>query len=94
MSVFMLAACAAPRGPRMGEDARARVEAEFKKVDSDQDENLSRDEFTTGIPDLATHFDEIDLDGNQRVNLAELWNYVEWKRLAHAPEPRAGSRRR
>lgn len=96
LSAALLAACAAPREPRSGDGPglRQRVEAEFKKADKNGDEWLSREELAAGLPDLAGKFDDIDLDHNGRVNFAELWSYVEWRRVANAPPPQGGARRR
>jgi hypothetical protein len=75
----LLAGCAGhpQRAHDGGIYSRQALLARFKQADSNGDEQLTRDEMTRGMPELAPHFDEIDLDHNQLVNFAELWSYMQ-----------------
>ncbi|MGH8462332.1 MAG: EF-hand domain-containing protein [Stenotrophobium sp.] len=89
----LLSACAEqPHGDyASGNAMRAHLLARFKQADTNGDEQLTREEMTKGMPELAPHFDEIDLDHNQRVNFAELWSYMQLRAFA-ANDARAHSR--
>lgn len=74
----LLASCASHHPMELGGSAsRHALLARFKQADSNGDEQLTREEMTHGMPELAPHFDEIDLDHNQQVNFAELWSYMQ-----------------
>ncbi|MGH8506866.1 MAG: hypothetical protein ACRETM_13040 [Stenotrophobium sp.] len=75
----LLAGCASHRHREHAGEiySRQALLARFKQVDSNGDEQLTRDEMTRGMPELAAHFDDIDLDHNQLVNFAELWSYMQ-----------------
>ena len=83
-TVGLLAACG-PKRPVGNYNPRAFFEADSKKADTAQDEMLTRDEATLGMPSVGQHFDEIDLDKNDKLNFAEVWSYVQWRRVADTP---------
>ena len=79
----LLSACASRHSGNSGDGgARAQLMARFKLADTNGDEQLTREEMTKGMPELAKHFDEIDLDHNQLVNFAELWSYMQLRAFA------------
>ena len=49
----------------------SKLEAAFKKADTDNDGTLTRDE-AKALPRVAKHFDEIDTDKDGKVSLSEL----------------------
>lgn len=61
--------------------------ANFKKADSNGDEQLTREEMQAGLPQFFANFDEMDTDHNGRVNFAELWSYAQWRHMRQHPEP-------
>lgn len=74
--------CIGGRGP--DQDPRARALAEFRHADTNGDDELTREEMTKGLPQLAPHFDEMDQDHNGLVNFAELWSYLQFRSFAAA----------
>ena len=62
--------------------------ANFNKADSNNDEQLTREEMTAGLPQFAASFDEIDTDHNGKVNFAELWSFVQYRYVQRDPEHR------
>lgn len=89
LCVALLAAACAEQPRRAAPNSLYhRTLAEFQKADTDHDEQLTADEFKAGLPELAEHFDEIDTDGNGKVNFAELWSYVQYRYVRHQQPPR------
>jgi Ca2+-binding EF-hand superfamily protein len=54
------------------EQARARLEERFKAADANSDGQLSREEASTGAPQLYEHFEFVDANGDGQVSTAEL----------------------
>jgi hypothetical protein len=84
---LLLTACASSQ-PRMGEPRQPyqlRIEREFHEADKDGDEQLTREEFEAGFPKANVSFEELDTDGNGRLNLAEIMAYVDWRRITLTP---------
>lgn len=80
--LLVLSGCAAgPGRPGGPHETRASLLADFKKADTNGDEQLSREEMSAGLPRYAADFDEIDIDHNGLVNFAELWSYWQWRHL-------------
>jgi hypothetical protein len=93
--LLTLAACASkPQHPGPQGIPPGGLRAAFKKADTDGDEQLTREEMKAGLPQYAEHFDEIDTDHNNLVNLSELLSYVQWKRLEVEDENQARQLRR
>lgn len=96
LCLTLVAGAGCARRPHPGDfNPRVYFEADFKKADTDQDESLTRDEAVLGMPSIGQRFDEIDVDKNERLNFAEVWSYVQWRRVANAPpggeKPRPGA---
>ena len=80
--LLALAACEAePRHPADPLAAAGGLRAAFKKADSNDDEQLTREEMSAGLPQYADRFDEIDTDHNGLINYAELKSYLQWRRI-------------
>ena len=68
----------------------------FKAADTNGDEQLTPEEFAN-LPLKGVKFEELDTDGNGSVTLAELQNYLIWRRVqadALRPIDRDGTRPR
>lgn len=80
--LLALTACSSQPGHPSGpHETRATLLADFKKADTNGDEQLSMDEMKAGLSRYAADFDEIDTDHNGQVNFAELWSYWQWRHL-------------
>jgi hypothetical protein len=84
--LLALPACASHSSRPGSRETLSSLRAAFKKADANSDEQLSREELSTGLPAYAANFDEIDTDHNGLVNFAELWSYISWKHLGPEPE--------
>lgn len=85
---LLLSACASPREYQPS-PLNLRTGEQFKRVDKNGDEKLTREELAAGFPGFADQFDDIDVDRNGSVNLAELQSYFEWSELvAHTDRDR------
>lgn len=76
----LLSGCASPREYQPS-PLNLRTGEQFKKADKNGDEKLTREELAQGFPGFVEQFDEIDVDRNGSVNLAELRSYFEWSEL-------------
>ncbi len=93
MLALLLSACASPR--ERGPSPQAlRIGEAFKRADTNGDEQLSREEFAKGFPAFAKAFDDIDVDHNGKINLAELQSYMEWSRVLAATDKERQTKRR
>lgn len=72
-------ACAAPNAVKPDQTARM-MEENFKRVDSNKDGQLSREEARQRAPGLAKFFDEIDTDKNGQLSPAEVSKFMQSKR--------------
>lgn len=79
--LMALTACASKPSRPGAQPLPGGLRAAFKQADKNNDEQLTREEMTAGLPQYAEHFDEIDTDHNGLVNLAELQSYAQWRRL-------------
>lgn len=72
----LLAACASEQQKPLDK----RIADQFKLADKNNDEALDPEEFKAmELPD--TTFESVDTDGNGKVTLAEVQNYVTWRRV-------------
>src|SRR3546814_20462629 len=74
--VLLLTSCATERHKPIS----AQLKQQFKAADKNTDEALDRDEFNNfSLPDAK--FEQLDTDNNGKVTLAEVKNYVIWRRV-------------
>lgn len=57
-----------------------QLKQDFKTADRNGDEALDADEFAT-FPLPGAKFEELDTDDNGKVTLAEIKNYIIWRRV-------------
>jgi Ca2+-binding EF-hand superfamily protein len=88
ITVLMVSACGGGREYKPS-PLHLRTNEQFKLADKNGDEKLTREEFAQGFPQFAANFDDVDVDRNGFVNLAELQSYFEWVQLvSRTPEDR------
>lgn len=58
--------------PEQRAERQQQAKERFKKIDTNQDGTLSRDEAAQGAPKLAEHFDKLDANGDGQVAPAEI----------------------
>ena len=100
-SIFSAGAAAAEEAskrqrptPEQRAERQQQAKERFKKIDANQDGQLSRDEARQGAPKLAEHFDKLDANGDGQVTPAEMREARrahQGERRQGKPEPRSGS---
>lgn len=86
----VLTACASNAQRPLIEQQHAPMVERFHAADSNADEQLDAAEFAAGFAESGLDFSAMDTDHNAVVSLAELLNYLEWRRIAREPMPRPG----
>ena len=82
---LLLAACVEEPRHVAPQGLYESIKDNFKKADTNNDEQLTREEMTASLPQFAANFDEIDTDHNGKVNFAELWSYLQYRYVERDP---------